>query len=77
MMHGLQNRMVPSSALTDREPVVDATPLSPSRLASFWGVHVNTIYRDIKKGALRYYRTPSGRIRIRRDDAERYGRPNE
>lgn len=51
--------------------------ISPSRLADYWGVHVNTVYRDIRKGALRAFRLPSGRVRIRRGDADRYGRPIE
>jgi len=50
--------------------------VSPEQLASFWGVHVNKVYRDIRKGALRAFRIPSGRWRIRRDDMRRYGRPN-
>lgn len=51
--------------------------VSPSRLARHWGVHVDTIYRDIRKGALRAFRLPSGQIRIRRSDAQKYGRPVE
>jgi excisionase family DNA binding protein len=53
----------------------DAPPVSPSRLAEHWGVHVNTVYRDIRKGALRAFRLPGGRFRIRWEDARRYGRP--
>ncbi len=67
----LQNRFV-----THVEPESDSV-VSPSRLASDWGVHVNTVYRDIRKGALRAFRLPSGRVRIRREDARRYGRPIE
>lgn len=52
-----------------------ADVVSPSRLADYWGVHVNTIYRDIRKGALRAFRLPGGRFRIRGCDARRYGRP--
>jgi excisionase family DNA binding protein len=51
--------------------------VTPSRLARFWGVHVNTVYRDISKGALRAYRLPGGQIRVRNSDARRYGRPIE
>lgn len=51
--------------------------VSPSRLARHWGVHIDTIYRDIRKGALRAFRLPSGQIRIRRTDAQKYGRPVE
>jgi excisionase family DNA binding protein len=53
----------------------EAPPVSPSRLAEHWGVHVNTVYRDIRKGALRAFRLPGGRFRIRWEDARRYGRP--
>lgn len=48
-----------------------------SWLARFWSVHENTIYRDIRKGALRAYRLPGGQLRIRVSDANRYGRPTE
>jgi excisionase family DNA binding protein len=51
--------------------------ISPSRLARYWGVHPNTIRRDIKKGALRASRLPGGQFRIRWIDARRYGRPVE
>jgi excisionase family DNA binding protein len=54
-------------------PLVEA--ISPSRLASYWGVEVQTIYRDIRKGALRAYRLPGGDLRIRVTDARRYGKP--
>jgi len=47
------------------------------QLARYWKVSVDTVYRDIKKGALRAYRVGSSRkIRIRIEDARRYGRPN-
>lgn len=71
----LKNMSVPASSLHHRDD--DGAPLSPSRLAEDWGVHVNTVYRDIRKGALRAFKLPSGRFRIRRDDARRYGRPIE
>jgi excisionase family DNA binding protein len=51
--------------------------ISPSRLARFWGVHVNTVYRDLRKGALRAYRLPGGQLRISIAEARRYGRPME
>lgn len=51
--------------------------VSPSQLARFWGVHVNTVYRDISKGALKAYRLPGGQLRVRNSDARRYGRPLE
>jgi len=47
-------------------------------LARYWKVSVDTVYRDIKKGALRAYRVgSSGKIRVRVEDARRYGRPND
>lgn len=46
-------------------------------LARFWDVHPNTIYRDIRKGALKSFRLPSGRIRVLVADAKLYGRPSE
>lgn len=51
--------------------------VSPSRLARHWGVHIETVYRDIRKGALRASRLPGGQLRIRWIDARRYGRPIE
>lgn len=51
--------------------------LTPQELADHWGVTVQTVYRDIRKGALRAFRLPGGDIRIRRADAEQYGRPIE
>jgi excisionase family DNA binding protein len=45
-------------------------------LAHYWKVSVDTVYRDIKKGALRAYRVgSSGKIRVHVDDARQYGRP--
>jgi excisionase family DNA binding protein len=47
-------------------------------LARYWKVSVDTVYRDIKKGALPAYRVgSSGKIRVRLEDARRYGRPAE
>ena len=51
--------------------------VSPSRLARHWGVHLNTVYRDIRKGALPASRLPGGQFRISLVDACRYGRPIE
>jgi excisionase family DNA binding protein len=52
--------------------------VSPSYLARYWGVHVDTVYRDIRKGALPAYRVGSGgQLRISMADARRYGRPVE
>jgi excisionase family DNA binding protein len=50
--------------------------VTPAELARYWRVSTDTIYRDIKKGALPAYRIGSaGTIRIRIEDARRYGRP--
>ena len=50
--------------------------VTPTELARYWRVSTDTIYRDIKKGALPVYRIGSaGTIRIRIEDARRYGRP--
>jgi len=57
-------------------PFLEAA-ISPSALAAKWGVGVQTIYRDIRKGALRAYRLPGGDLRIRIRDARRYGKPVE
>jgi excisionase family DNA binding protein len=46
-------------------------------LARYWSVSVDTVYRDITKGALRAYRVGSaGTIRVHTEDARCYGRPN-
>ena len=50
--------------------------VTPTELARYWRVSTDTIYRDIRKGALPAYRIgSSGTIRIRIEDARRYGRP--
>ena len=47
-----------------------------TELARYWKVSVDTVYRDIKKGALQVYRVgSSGKIRVRVEDARQYGRP--
>ncbi len=73
--------MISRSDLTNRDagaaPAADRAFTSPARLAAHWGVHVQTVYRDIHKGALPAFRLPSGRIRVRQVDAFRYGRPIE
>lgn len=51
--------------------------VSVTWLAAFWNVHPNTVYRDIRKGALKAYQLPSGAFRILLADAKRYGRPVE
>jgi hypothetical protein len=71
----IQNRMVSGESLRDREG--EERFVDPGDLAAYWSVHVNTVYRDIRKGALPALRLPSGRFRIRWTDARRYGRPNE
>lgn len=66
--------------LTDRGELVvprDEQYVSPTFLADHWGVHINTVYRDIGKGAIPAHRMPSGRLRVRWFDAKRYGRPIE
>jgi excisionase family DNA binding protein len=49
--------------------------VSPTWLAHFWNVHLNTVYRDIRKGALKAYRLPGGQLRVTMADARKYGRP--
>lgn len=63
-----------ADALLPRED--DAT-VSPSWLAAYWNVHPQTVYRDIRKGALLAFRLPGGQMRIRLSDARRYGTPIE
>jgi len=49
-----------------------------AELADYWKVSVDTVYRDIKKGALRAYRVgSSGAIRVLVEDARRYGQPSK
>jgi len=49
-----------------------------TELARYWKVSVDTVYRDIKKGALQAYRVgSSGKIRVHVEDARRYGRPTD
>lgn len=75
--------MITSRDLDNRDagggpaPGLPGPLVSPSTLATHWGVHVHTVYRDIGKGALRAFKLPSGRIRVRAIDADRYGRPIE
>jgi len=73
----LQNNAVRPATIDDRTEAEMGPHVSPSRLATFWGVHINTVYRDIRKGALKAFRLPGGQIRIRTRDARRYGRPME
>lgn len=48
--------------------------LTVREVAEMWGVSVDKIYADVKKGALLAY-SVSGSIRIRYLDALGYGRP--
>ncbi len=51
--------------------------ITVQELAAFWNVSDDTIYRDIKKGALRVsYVGSAGLIRIAKHDAVTYGRPS-
>lgn len=66
----------PAKARSDRD-VLDEPKLTIVELARVWRVRPETIYRDIKKGALRAHRLPGGDWRILVSDARAYGRPNE
>lgn len=64
----------------ERVPVTDLAKhcepfITVRALANYWGVSVRTVRRDIRKGALRVYRLPSGGLRIKREDALAYGSP--
>ena len=51
--------------------------ITVTELAGYWNVSVDTVYRDINKGALRAYRVGSaGTIRVSTQDARQYGRPS-
>lgn len=72
-----QNNQVTPESLRTRASE-EGPHVSPSRLAGYWGVSVQTVYRDIRKGALPAFRVGSGnQFRIRLADARRYGRPVE
>jgi len=73
--HEVQTHAVRPRDVSQREADLGGTHISPRRMANFWGVHVNTVYRDIDKGAIRAFRLPGGQLRIRSADARRYGRP--
>ena len=51
--------------------------LTVEELARCWRVSPDTIWRDIRKGALRAQRIPGGTVRILLSDARAYGRPYE
>lgn len=84
----LSNHAVEAGSLTTR-PAVAAKSAEAARdvfsepkvtvaeLARAWRVREETILRDIRKGALRAHRLPSGDWRILLSDARAYGRPNE
>lgn len=73
--------MITSRDLDNRDagpaPALPGPHASPSALAAHWGVPVQAVYRDIGKGALRAFKLPTGRIRVRTVDALRYGRPDK
>ena len=77
IIRAAQNHQVQPDALTHREGDEDCDYVSPSRLARHWGVSLDTIYRDIRKGALPAHRLPGGHFRIGKRAARRYGRPIE
>jgi hypothetical protein len=58
----------------DRE-FLQEPKLTVGELAHAWRVEPETIWRDIRKGALRAYRLPGGDLRILLKDAREYGRP--
>lgn len=63
-----------------RTPIRDLTShaapfVTVRALANYWGVDPSTIYRAIRKGALRACRLGSGTVRIRTSDAVTFGRP--
>jgi len=72
----LENQMVTGGDLRNREAGEERF-VTPSQMAEYWNVHVTTVYRDIRKGALPVFRLPGGRLRIRWSDMRRYGRPIE
>lgn len=75
---GLPERDGPHQGLQREGTLPRDEPFTtPSKLARYWNVHPHTVYRDLRKGALRGYRMPGGQIRIRMVDARRYGRPIE
>lgn len=69
--------MIEQAATDPGEKDARRRTVSPSWLAAFWSVHPNTVYRDIRKGALKAYRLPGGQLRVLVSDARRYGKPVE
>jgi excisionase family DNA binding protein len=59
------------------ERKVEAEFVSVRWLAQWWGVSTRTIWRDIRKGALRVHRLPGGTVRVSRAEAIAYGKPSE
>lgn len=56
---------------------VEQNYVRPSWMAKYWGVTIDTVRRDIKKGALPARRLPGGQLMIRKEDAINYGRPQQ
>jgi hypothetical protein len=74
--------MITGADLENREGVLRAPRagqefVTPGWLAHVWGVHPQTVYRDIRKGALAATRLPGGQYRVALDVARRYGKPVE
>lgn len=67
--------MNPETTKHEKGDTPEERHVTASWLARYWGVHIQTIYRDIRKGALKAYRVPGGQFRIKWRDAQRYGRP--
>jgi excisionase family DNA binding protein len=64
------------SGTVDDAPAATKAFVTPAQLARYLDVHPQTIYRQIRKGALRVVRV--GRvIRIRLADAVKYVQPRE
>lgn len=67
--------------MTERQRAEDFTAgaefVTVRALARYWGVSTRTIWRDIRKAALRVHRLPGGGVRISRADAIGYGKPSE
>lgn len=53
----------------------DTTYVTPLELAEYWGTPVKNVYRWIDKGGLPAERIGPRLLRIRADDARRFGKP--
>jgi excisionase family DNA binding protein len=49
--------------------------LSAGQVAEYWGVHVETVYRAVRRGQLEARRFPTGRILIDERVAEDFAAP--